>query len=169
MSSVVAIKWWWCRSSSPFLFLGYLDGARPEMQFIVNPDLFPGFCASFVVNSVDRNSSSSNSSGEKMRPLWHDGPEDNDATLTAAVGSTPKCYWGGQKKVHWLHNSLCCRYCSHSERRGAAAGERPMKRCCRKISTFSTMKPTKMKHFMTKKQEKKFISLLLGRKKAGLQ
>ena len=71
------------------------------MQFIVNPDLFPGFCASFVVNSVDRNSSSSNSSGEKMRPLWHDGPEDNDATLTAAaaaVGSTPKCYWGGQKK-----------------------------------------------------------------------
>ena len=22
MSSVVAIKWWWCRSSSPFLFLG---------------------------------------------------------------------------------------------------------------------------------------------------
>ena len=69
------------------------------MQFIVNPDLFPGFCASFVVNSVDRNSSS-NSSGEKMRPLWHDGPEDNDATLTAAaaVGSTPKCYWGGQKK-----------------------------------------------------------------------
>ena len=92
-----------------------------------------------------------------MRPLWHDGPEDNDATSTA-VGSTPKCYWGQKKCIDCTILLSLLQSLGKARR---ALAEQWKGAFARK---FQLSFNTKMKHFMTKKVGRENVSL--GRKKA---